>query len=283
MGTIHHTASVDPSAELGADVEVGPGVIIEAGAVIGDSCRIQARAIITGHVRMGSRNTIGPGAIIGGEPQDFDFKPGTQSFVEIGNNNIIREYVTIHRGTKEETSTRIGHNNFLMVGVHLGHNTSVANRVVIANNCLLAGYVAIHDGAVLGGGSVFHQHIRVGRLCMVRGGERFGKDIPPFLIAYGTNLVSGLNSVGLRRSGISHESRSDLKKAFHLLYHEGYNTSQALEEARKKLWSPEALDFFSFVSEARKRGICAVDYRNGNTALEEVGIKNGNFDSLGAD
>jgi len=270
MGTIHITASVDPSAELGSDVDVGPGVIIEAGAIIGDGCRIQARAIITGHVRMGAQNTIGPGAIIGGEPQDFDFKPGTKSYVEIGDNNIFREYVTIHRGTKEDSSTRIGNNNFLMVGVHLGHNSSVANRIVIANNCLLAGYVAIHDGAVLGGGSVFHQHIRVGRLCMVRGGERFGKDIPPYLIAYGTNLVSGLNSIGLRRAGISQESRSDLKKAFHLLYHEGYNTSQALEEASHKSWSPEAEIFFNFVSEARKRGICTIDYHNGSVVLEEA-------------
>ena len=270
MMTIHPTAFVDPEASLGADVEIGPGVIIEAGAVIGDGCRIQARAVIGGHVRMGARNTVGHGAILGGDPQDFDFKPGTTSGVEIGDDNVFREYVTIHRGTKEGTSTRVGNNNFLMVGVHMGHNSSVGNRVIIANNGLLAGYVSVDDGAVLGGGSVFHQFIRVGRLCMVRGGERFGKDIPPFLIAYGTNLVSGINAVGLRRSGVNSEARLELKRAFRLLYLEGRNLSQALDAAGKETWGPEAESFFAFVSEAKKRGICWVDRsRVGGNGEEE--------------
>lgn len=259
MTTIHPTAIVDPAAQLGKGVEVGPGVIIEAGAEIGAGCRIQARAVISGHVRMGVGNTVGYGAVIGGDPQDFDFKPGTQSWVVIGDSNIIREYVTIHRGTKEETVTTVGSNNFLMVGVHMGHNSSVGDRVIIANNCLLAGYVSVQDGAVLGGGSVFHQFIRVGRLCMVRGGERFGKDIPPFLIAYGTNLVSGINAVGLRRGGVSAESRLELKRAFRFLYLEGRNISQALAEAEQQKWGAEAENFFTFVREAKKRGVCSVD------------------------
>ena len=259
MTTIHPTAIVDPAAHLGEGVEVGPSVIIEAGAVIGAGCKIQARAVIGSQVRMGERNTIGCGAVIGGDPQDFDFKQGTQSEVVIGDDNILREYVTIHRGTKEGTATTVGNHNFLMVGVHLGHNSSVANRVIIANNCLLAGYVSVHDGAVLGGGSVFHQFIRVGRLCMVRGGERFGKDIPPFLVAYGTNLLAGINAVGLRRAGISSEARMELKRAFRLLYLEGRNISQALEEVRKQSWGVEAESFFTFVREAKKRGVCSVD------------------------
>ncbi len=269
MMTIHPSAYVNPTAQLGADVEVGPGAIIEAGAVLGDGCKIQARAVISGHVRMGARNSIGYGAVIGGEPQDFDFKPGTRSEVVIGDDNVFREYVTIHRGTKEETATTVGSNNFLMVGVHMGHNASVANRVIIANNCLLAGYVSVHDGAVLGGGSVFHQFIRVGRLCMVRGGERFGKDIPPFLIAYGTNLVSGINAVGLRRAGVSSEARMELKRAFRLLYLEGRNLSQALEESGKTAWGPEAQSLFTFVSEAKKRGICWVDRMRSGPSTEE--------------
>jgi UDP-N-acetylglucosamine acyltransferase len=272
MTTIHPSAFVDSEVQLGEGVQVGPGAIIEAGAVIGDGCLIQARAVISGHVRMGVRNTVGYGAVIGADPQDFDFKTGTKSEVLIGEDNVIREYVTIHRGTKEGSATTIGNHSYLMVGVHLGHNVSVGNRVIVANNCLLAGYVSVHDEAVLGGGSVFHQFIRVGRLCMVRGGERFGKDIPPFLIAYGTNLVSGLNAIGLRRSGISSESRMELKRAFRLLYLEGRNISQALEEASTKQWGEEAESFFAFVREAKKRGICAVDYhrlnREGNSEEE---------------
>lgn len=259
MTTIHPSAFVDSTAQLGEGVEVGPGAIIEAGAVIGEGCKIQARAVISSHVRMGARNTIGYGAIIGGDPQDFDFKPGTRSEVTIGDDNILREYVTIHRGTKEGTQTSVGNNNFLMVGVHLGHNSSVGNRVIIANNCLLAGYVSVQDGAVLGGGSVFHQFIRVGRLCMVRGGERFGKDIPPFLVAYGTNLVAGINAIGLRRSGLSSEARLEIKRAFRLLYLDGMNISQALDAASTQQWGPEAENFFNFVREAKKRGVCAVD------------------------
>jgi UDP-N-acetylglucosamine acyltransferase len=267
MTTIHPSAFVDPAAQLGEGVEVGPGAIIEAGAIIGDGCKIQARVVITGYVRMGARNSVGYGAIVGGDPQDFDFKPGTRSEVIIGNDNILREYVTIHRGTKEGSVTTVGNNNFLMVGVHLGHNSSVGNRVIIANNCLLAGYVEVGDGAVLGGGSVFHQHIRVGRLCMVRGGERFGKDIPPFLVAYGTNLVAGINAVGLRRSAVTSESRLELKRAFRLLYLEGMNISQALEIAEKQSWGSEAESFFSFVREAKRRGVCGVDPQriNGKT------------------
>jgi UDP-N-acetylglucosamine acyltransferase len=262
MPTIHPSAIIDPAARLSSGVEVGPGAIIEAGAVIGEGCRIQARAIITGHVRMGARNTIGQGAIIGADPQDFSFKPGTPSFVEIGDDNVIREYATIHRATKEGGATRLGNNNFLMVGIHMGHDSSVGNKVVMANNVLLAGHVEIQDGAVLGGGSVFHQFIRVGRLCMVRGGERFGMDIPPYLVAYGTNLVAGLNAIGLKRAGFGAEVRQEIKRAFHMLYRSGMNVSQSLEASRAESWGPEAAYFWGFVTAAKRRGICSPPSKN---------------------
>jgi UDP-N-acetylglucosamine acyltransferase len=268
MSLIHPSAIIDPAARLSSGVEVGPGAIIEGGAVIGEGCRIQARAVITGHVRMGARNTIGHGAIIGADPQDFSFKPGTPSFVEIGDDNVIREYATIHRATKEGRATRVGNNNFLMVGIHMGHDSSVGNRVVMANNVLLAGHVEVQDAAVLGGGSVFHQFIRVGRLCMVRGGERFGMDIPPYLVAYGTNLVAGLNAIGLRRAGFGTEVRLELKRAFQLLYREGRNVSQALEEAKGLSWSSEVQTFWEFVAAAKRRGICSPSSRN-PTPVEE--------------
>jgi len=257
MPLIHPSAFVDPASHLAADVEVGPGAIIESGAAIGKGCRIQAHAVITGHVKMGARNTVGYGAILGADPQDYDFKPGTKSEVLIGDDNIIREYVTIHRGTKEGSVTQLGDNNFLMVGVHLGHNAAIGNRVIIANNCLLAGYVEVQDGAVLGGGSVFHQFLRVGRLCMVRGGERFPKDIPPFVSAYGTSMVAGINAVGLKRAGFSSETRLEIKRAFRLIYHSGLNITQALEESKKTSWGPEAQEFLDFIASAKKRGVCS--------------------------
>jgi UDP-N-acetylglucosamine acyltransferase len=271
MSLIHPTAIVDPAAILAPDVEVGPGAIIEAGAVIGEGCRIQAHAVITGHVRMGKRNTIGYGAIIGADPQDYDLKPGTKSEVTIGDDNIIREYATIHRGTKEGSSTTVGNNNFLMVGVHMGHNSTVGNKVIIANNCLLAGYVEVQDGAVLGGGSVFHQFIRIGRLCMVRGGERFPKDIPPFVSAYGTSLVSGINGLGLRRAGFSSEARMEIKKAFRLVYRDGFNITQAIEESKKMTWGPEAQFFLDFIASAKKRGVSSVAPQRGGATPGALG------------
>jgi len=269
MSNIHPSAFVDLAAQLAADVEVGPGAIIESGAVIGEGCRIQAHAVITGYVRMGARNSVGYGAILGANPQDYDFKPRTKSEVFIGDDNIIREYVTIHRGTKEGSVTRVGDNNFLMVGVHLGHNAAIGNRVIIANNCLLAGYVEVQDGAVLGGGSVFHQFLRVGRLCMVRGGERFPKDIPPFVSAYGTSMVAGINAVGLKRAGFSAETRLEIKRAFRMIYHSGLNITQALDESKKMSWGSEAQEFLDFIASAKKRGVCAAKPVRGSSSSSD--------------
>jgi UDP-N-acetylglucosamine acyltransferase len=145
-----------------------------------------------------------------------------------------------------------------MVGAHLGHNVKLGNNVVIANNCLLAGYVEIGDGAVLGGGTVFHQFLRVGPLAMVRGGTRFGKDIPPYVSADGENLLSGINAVGLRRAGFTPQVRMEIKRAFKLVYWSGINISQALERAKESRWSPEAQTFFDFIASS-KRGICGAN------------------------
>ena len=138
---IHPTAIVHPDARLGAGVRVEPFAVINGPAEIGDGCVIQSHAVITGWTRMGANNTIGYGAIIGADPQDYAFKPETESWVILGDNNRIREYATIHRGTGERAETRVGSHCFLMVGVHVGHNTQIADRVVIANNVLLGGHV----------------------------------------------------------------------------------------------------------------------------------------------
>ena len=178
--------------------------------------------------------------------------------MEIGDRNVIREHVTIHRGTAADSATRIGHDNFLMAGAHLGHNCAIGNNVIIANNCLLGGYVAVDDGAFLGGGCVFHQFVRVGRLAVTQGSSGFGKDIPPFVAAAGVNKVVGLNVVGLRRAGFSAEERAEIKAAFRLLYESGLNVSQALVQARAQSWGAPAQAFFDFVASAKRRGICGL-------------------------
>jgi len=214
--TIHPTALVNPDAQIGADVEIGPFSIVGPQAVIGEKTIVQSHAVIEGEVEIGTRNFIGHGAVIGAPPQDVSFSLERKTMVKIGNDNVIREYCTIHRGTAEGTATKIGDKNFLMAAAHVGHNCVIGNNVTIANNCLLAGYVRVDDGAFLGGGSTFHQFMHIGRLVMVQGSSAFGKDLPPFVIAAERNSVFGVNVVGLRRTGFSARDREEIKTAFRI-------------------------------------------------------------------
>jgi UDP-N-acetylglucosamine acyltransferase len=253
---IHPTALVDPATRIGADVEIGPFSTVGAKVVIADNTILQSHVVIEGEVAIGARNFIGHGAVIGAPPQDLSFSPERKTRIEIGNENVIREYCTIHRGSPEESATKIGDNNFLMAGAHVGHNCTIGNNVIIANNCLLGGYVHVDDGAFLGGGGVFHQHMRIGRLALTQGASGFSKDIPPFLIAAEINYVFGVNVIGLRRAGFSGRDRDEIKTAFKLLYSSGLNISQALEKAATMEFGPHAREFFAFVAAAGKRGIC---------------------------
>ena len=254
----HPTAVIHPDAILADDIEIGPYAVIEGAARIGSGCIIQAHAIIGAHVEMGERNEIGYGAVIGGDPQDFAFKKSTQSRVQIGDGNRIREHVTIHRGTAEGSATVIGDQCFLMAGAHLGHNVRLGSHVVIANNAMLGGHVSVEDRVFIGGGCVFHQHMRIGRLAICQGASGFSKDIPPFTMAAGRNSVAGLNVVGLRRAGLDAAQRAEIKAAFTLLYRKGFNLTQALATARQRTWSEEGRAFWEFVGTTGKRGICAL-------------------------
>jgi UDP-N-acetylglucosamine acyltransferase len=255
---IHPTAIVSTQAQLADDVEVGAHAIIGENVKLGAGCVVQAHAVLEGRTTLGAGNFVGYGAIIGATPQDFAFRETVVSEVRIGDGNTFREYVTIHRGTTEGSATIVGNECYLMVGSHLGHNVKLGDKIVIANNCLLAGYVEIGSGAVLGGGTVFHQFLRIGQLAMVRGGTRFGKDIPPYVSADGENLLSGINALGLRRAGFSPEVRTEIKRAFKLVYWSGINVSQALERAKDLIWSGEAKMFFDFIGSS-KRGVCGAN------------------------
>jgi UDP-N-acetylglucosamine acyltransferase len=262
---IHPTALVDPDARIGADVEIGPFSTIGPEVVVGDNTIVQSHVVIEGEVTIGTDNFIGHGAVIGAPPQDLSFSPERKTRVEIGNENVIREYCTIHRGSPEGSATKIGDKNFLMAGAHLGHNCAIGNNVIIANSCLLGGYVRVDDGAFLGGGGVFHQHMRIGRLALTQGASGFSKDIPPFLIAAEINYVFGVNVIGLRRAGFSGRDRDEIKAAFKLFYTSGLNISQALERAAAMELGGPAREFFAFVAAAGKRGICPLKQIAGNT------------------
>jgi UDP-N-acetylglucosamine acyltransferase len=253
---VHPTAIVDPGAQVGSGVEIGPYSVIGPEVKIGDGTVVQSHVVIENDVTIGTKNFIGHGTIIGTAPQDLSFSPERKTKIDIGNENIIREHCTIHRGTEEGSATRIGDKNFLMVGAHIGHNCEIGNNIIIANNCLLGGRVRVDDGAFLGGGCVFHQHMHVGRLAIAQGQSAFSKDIPPFVIAAERNNVFGLNVIGLRRAGFSAKERDEIKAAFKLIYGSGLNISAALEKASTMKVGDAAREFFDFVAQAKKRGIC---------------------------
>ncbi len=253
---IHPRALIHPKAIVGEGTSVGPDAIIDEHVEIGASCEIRARAIITGHAKLGSGNQIGYGAIVGAEPQDLGYK-NCESYTLLGDNNIVREYVTIHRGTKEGSTTSIGNNNYLMTGVHIAHNCIIGSHVVLVNNVLLGGHVEVKDYAFLGGDSVVHQFTRVGEHAMVRGQTRLGLDVPPYFMAVATNAVCGLNRVGLKRKGFDAARRKHILEAYNLLYYAGKNRLQALEAIRAtpELQNSDVELLCCFVEET-KRGIC---------------------------
>ncbi len=267
---LHPTAIIHPQAQLGANVTIGPYAVIESPAQIGDGCVIHAHAVITGHVVMGKDNVIGHGALIGGDPQDFAFRPEVQSGVQIGDGNKIREYATIHRGSSNGSSTVVGSHCFLMGGSHVAHNCRLGDHVILANNALLGGHIIVEDRVFLGGGAVFHQHIRIGQLAICQGGSAFSKDVPPFTLSSGLNSVVGLNVVGLRRAGLTPAERVEVKEAFKLLYRRGLNVRQAIAAAAERTWGPHGQAFWDFVRAAGKRGLCdLISSRTGAAADEK--------------
>lgn len=267
--TIHPRAIVHPDAKIGTGSIIGADAIIDEFVEIGDRCEIRARAIVTGHTKLGNDNQVGYGAIIGSEPQDVAYR-GAVSYVEIGDRNIFREYVTVNRGTKEGSVTKIGNDNLFLTGVHIAHNCAIGDRVVLVNNVLLAGYVEVHDHAFMGGDAVVHQFNRIGSYAMVRGQTRLTQDVPPYCMAVDTNVVFGLNRLGLRRNGFSHDRRRQIMAAYDVIYKSNLNRSQAiakLESDPAFVDNPDIHLFCDFIKSS-KRGICKL-YKKGVNTIEE--------------
>jgi len=256
MPDIDPSAHVSPAAELAEDVVVGAGAVIEAGAVVGKGCKIGYHAVITSAVELGENNHVGHGCILGADPQHLTFDPGIPTALRIGDGNTLREYATIHRSAFEGKATMVGNRNFLMTGAHLGHDCQVGDDNAIANNVLLAGHVELGNHNFIGGGSVAHQFTRIADYVMAQGISGMGMDVPPYVIVYKVNRIAALNVIGLRRAGFDRKTRDEIRKAFDLFYKGGLNKSQALEEADKLTWGPEAAAFFDFIRQAGKRGIC---------------------------
>ncbi|NMC32241.1 MAG: acyl-ACP--UDP-N-acetylglucosamine O-acyltransferase [Veillonellaceae bacterium] len=253
---IHETAVIYPGARLGRDVEVGPYSVIGENVFIGDGVKIGSHVVIEGWTTIGKDCQIHHGACIGNEPQDLKFK-GEKTFVYIGDNTIIREFVTINRATGEGEETRIGSNCLLMGTVHIAHNCVVGNSVVISNHAGLAGHVTVEDRAIISGLSGVHQFVKIGRNAMVGGASKVVQDVPPFVIADGRPArVCGLNSVGIARAGLSDEVRRNLKRAYRILFRSGLKLSEAITTMEQELDSSEPVDHLLRFLRNVNRGIC---------------------------
>ncbi len=252
---IHPTAIIHPSAKLGESVEVGPFVIIGENCVLGDGCVISARATLERNVILGKNVKIGIGSVLGGDPQDLKFR-GEVTTVEIGDNTVLREYVTINRGTSHSNRTYVGQGCFIMSYVHLAHDCHIGNGVIISNSAQLAGHITVEDKAIISGLVAIHQFTKIGRHSFIGGCSRVSKDVPPFIKAVGNPMkLYGLNSVGLQRSGFSDDVIRELKRAYRLFFRSGLNVSQAIERAKAEVeLVNEVKELIRFL-EASERGV----------------------------
>ena len=253
---IHSTAVVSPEAEIGEDVNVGPYCRIGPRVTIGKRCRFESHIVVEGPTQIGDDNHFYPFGTIGLQPQDLKFK-GEETFLTIGNHNVFREYVNIHRGTKGGGGhTRIGNHNYLMAYVHVGHDSILGNHVILANAATLAGHVIIEDHATVGAFSGVHQFCRVGMHGYVGGYSVVTKDVLPYskTVSERDTHAYGPNVLGLERKGFSSDQIRNIKTAFRLLLQSKLNTTQAVEAIKAKLKSPEVQVIVDFI-ETTDRGV----------------------------
>jgi UDP-N-acetylglucosamine acyltransferase len=252
---VHPTAVIHPKARIAASVKIGPYAVIDEHVEVGEGSEIGPHVYLTGATFLGTNNRIHAGAVVGDLPQDLRFKGG-ETKVVIGNDNVIREHVTIHRSNKMEEVTQIGSNNLLMAHCHVAHNCVLGNHVIIGNGALVAGHASIADNVFISGNCLVHQFVRIGRLALMQGGAGISKDLPPFTIARRGNQLGGLNTIGLRRAGFNDEERLELRRLYHAVFRSRLKLREALEKARAEFTSPNAREILDFMASGR-RGFCA--------------------------
>ncbi|MFV1966115.1 MAG: acyl-ACP--UDP-N-acetylglucosamine O-acyltransferase [Pirellulaceae bacterium] len=254
MWDLHSTAVISSRAKIGHGVSVGPFCVVEADAQIGAHCALAARVVVKSDCILGSNNKIGEGAVLGGRPQHLAASERVGRLI-IGHDNVVRENVTIHRGLSPGSATRIGNGCLIMVNVHVAHDCQLGDQLILVNNCLLAGHVEAEDRAYLSGAVAVHQFCRIGRLAMLGGQSHVTQDVPPFVTVDGkTNLIVGLNLVGLRRSGMAAGEIQQLKKAYRLIYRSGLKWTETLDALDAEFQTGPAAEFHPFLA-ATKRGV----------------------------
>ena len=254
---VHPTAVVDPGVELAQDVEVGPFAVIGPHVRIGAATRIGPRAFVERNTTIGTNCFVANGAVLGTDPQDLKYK-GEETFLEVGDRTVIREFATLNRGTAASGRTVVGSDCLLMAYSHIAHDCELGNHVVVSNATNMAGHVSIADGAVVSGLVAIHQFVRIGAYAFVGGGSRVPQDVPPYCSVVGnpSPKLYGLNKVGLERKGFSPEVRRRLKKAYRLLFQSGGGPSQGIELALAdpELACPEVRYFLDFIRNS-ERGV----------------------------
>lgn len=253
---ISPAARVHPEAGIGARTVVGDFCVIEQDVVIGADCLLEPHVYVKRWTTMGDGNEVSAGTVLGTDPLDKGFRKSDRSYLRIGSGNIIREHYTISRGTKPESATVIGDENYIMTSGHIAHNCVIGSRAVIASCALVAGYAEVEDQAFLSGGVVVHQYSKIGRLAMIGGNTRVNLDAPPFFLYSGFDIeAKGLNLVGLKRAGFTLAEVSILKSAYRLLYRSGLKLEAALDRIENDLAGEHVQDLVRFIR-ASKRGIC---------------------------
>lgn len=253
---IHPTAVIDPGAELAPDVRVGPYSVIGGDVTIGAGAEIGAHAVLEGRTRVGARCRIGHGAIIGGVPQDLKFREGTPTGVSIGDDSVVREYVTIHRATHEGHDTVMGRHCLVMASSHIAHDCVLGDHVILINYAGLTGHVTVEDRATVGGLTGIHPFSRIGTYAYIGGCSKVTQDVPPFVMADGAPAVAhSVNVVGMRRGGVDAASRRQVQSAFRLLYRSGQPPGVAIKRVKEELGDhPLVARLVEFVEQSR-RGI----------------------------
>lgn len=263
---IHETAVVASDADVHASAVVGPFVVVEAGARIGAGTSIMAHAVIRGTTSLGERNVVHPGVVLGGEPQDLAFS-GAETFLRIGDGNVFREHVTVHRGTSPGSATVVGDGNYFMQNAHVAHNCRIGNATIVAGGALLAGHVELADRALVSGNCVVHQHVRIGRYALMRGLSRASRDVPPFCIMDGTHTVRATNTIGLRRAGFDAARIAAIRRAIARLFGRPAHLGRALAELEAGGVTDEVRELIDFVR-ASKRGVCVAPRASAGYASE---------------
>jgi UDP-N-acetylglucosamine acyltransferase len=252
---IHPTAIIHPGAKLDATVRVGPYAVIDEGVELGPDCVVGPHVYLTGQTTIGTRNRFYAGCVIGEAPQDLKYS-GAPTRLRIGDHNVFREHVTVHRSNQAAEDTVIGSHNFLMANSHVAHNCRLGDLVILANGVLLGGHVTLSDRAFLSGNCIVHQFVRVGTMALMQGGSAISKDLPPYTVARGGNGICGLNTVGLRRAGLTPAERLELKQLYRALFREGRNLRAAVANAQEKFSSAPARVMLDFLA-ASTRGVCS--------------------------